>query len=57
MDALGTAMLVFTALLFGGIVAAVLVVLCWTVSARRKSRFELKRYLQRPDVAQRHHLH
>jgi len=56
MDAFGTAMLVFAAVLFASILAAVLVILSCTAGARKKTRLELKRYVQRSDVVDRHRL-
>jgi hypothetical protein len=56
MDAFGTAMLVVAVVVFGSILAVVLVVFSWTARARKKTRVELKRYVQRPDVVDRHHL-
>ena len=56
MDAFGTAMLVVAVVVFGSVLTVVLVVFSWTLRARKKTRRELKRYLQRPDVVHRHHL-
>ena len=56
MDPFSTAMPVVAVLVFGSILAVVLVVFSRTMRARKKARLELKRYMQSTDVVHRHRL-